>query len=208
MIFDKSLEYSSLNADSLETGDKVIVADCLADLKIFVEADAEPDVVIYIANKSYRGRILVKGKQKDNKLFNLAYHIERKENCTNCGNRGNFYCSCFTRDKSDDELSRTVCGNYIRLSEQKAEKLTIDEAITHCRENNCEGACKAEHEQLADWLEELKAIKQKKYADLRIGQEIYIRANVSEIRKDYIICENAGGYFGTVREEIRCGVEE
>ena len=38
---------------------------------------------------------------------------------------------------------------------------------------------------------------------LRIGDEVYIRANINEIRNDYIICENAGGYFGTVREEIR-----
>lgn len=40
---------------------------------------------------------------------------------------------------------------------------------------------------------------------MKIGDEIYIRANVNEIRKDYIICENAGGYFGTVREEIVSG---
>jgi len=42
--------------------------------------------------------------------------------------------------------------------------------------------------------------------ELKIGDEIYIRANVNEIRKDYIICENAGGYFGTVREEIKSSV--
>ena len=42
--------------------------------------------------------------------------------------------------------------------------------------------------------------------ELKIGDEIYIRANVNEIRKDYIICENAGGYFGTVLEEIKSSV--
>lgn len=42
---------------------------------------------------------------------------------------------------------------------------------------------------------------------LKIGDEIYIRANVNEIRNDYIICENKGGYFGTVREEIYPSVQ-
>ena len=42
---------------------------------------------------------------------------------------------------------------------------------------------------------------------LKIGEEIYIRANVNEIRNDYIICENKGGYFGTVREEIYPSVQ-
>ena len=42
---------------------------------------------------------------------------------------------------------------------------------------------------------------------LKIGEEIYIRANANEIRNDYIICENKGGYFGTVREEIYPSVQ-
>ena len=59
--------------------------------------------------------------------------------------------------------------------------------------------------------EAIKALEQEPCADavsreLKIGDEIYIRANVNEIRKDYIICENAGGYFGTVREEIKSSV--
>ena len=50
----------------------------------------------------------------------------------------------------------------------------------------------------------IKALEQEPCTDsnLKIGDEIYIRANVNEIRNDYIICENKGGYFGTVREEI------
>lgn len=57
----------------------------------------------------------------------------------------------------------------------------------------------------------IKALEQETCEDavsreLKIGDEIYIRANVNEIRKDYIICENAGGYFGTVREEIKSSV--
>ena len=42
---------------------------------------------------------------------------------------------------------------------------------------------------------------------LKIGDEIYIRANINEIRNDYIICNNKGGYFGTVREEIYPSVQ-
>lgn len=57
---------------------------------------------------------------------------------------------------------------------------------------------------LAEFIHNKEKPELKPYLEkLKIGQEIYIRANVSEIRKDYIICENAGGYFGTVREEIR-----
>lgn len=50
--------------------------------------------------------------------------------------------------------------------------MTIDEAIVHarevaeCREDMCE-ECRAEHEQLAEWLEELKAYQQ---LDLEIPQ--------------------------------------
>lgn len=37
---------------------------------------------------------------------------------------------------------------------------------------------------------------------MRIGDEIYIHGYVSEIRKDIIIVENGGGYFGTIPTEI------
>ena len=52
--------------------------------------------------------------------------------------------------------------------------MTIDEAIAHCRANVniCEGKCKEEHEQLADWLEELKSMKQKKYRPFRDTDEL------------------------------------
>ena len=45
-------------------------------------------------------------------------------------------------------------------------KMTIEEAILHCRENaekeraDCNYGCAEEHEQLAKWLEELKNIKE------------------------------------------------
>lgn len=43
--------------------------------------------------------------------------------------------------------------------------MTIDEAIEHCKNNaenerkNCHDNCAREHEQLAEWLKELKNLK-------------------------------------------------
>lgn len=38
---------------------------------------------------------------------------------------------------------------------------------------------------------------------LKIGDEVFVHGYVDEIRKDTIIIRNEGGYFGTVKEEIR-----
>lgn len=38
---------------------------------------------------------------------------------------------------------------------------------------------------------------------LRIGDEVYIHGYIDEIRKDTIIIRNDGGYFGTIRKEIK-----
>lgn len=35
-----------------------------------------------------------------------------------------------------------------------------------------------------------------------IGDKIYVRGTIDEIRKDTIIIHNAGGYFGTVESEV------
>lgn len=119
MEFKKERVYSAVNADELRAGDKVIVADDLDTLKRCVKDNSPIDTLRMVGNEDYLFRFGV----KDNCVsFALAYLVERNENCTNCGNRGNSYCSCFIRGKSDDELSRTFCGNYIRLGEQKAEK--------------------------------------------------------------------------------------
>ena len=37
---------------------------------------------------------------------------------------------------------------------------------------------------------------------LKIGQEVLIHGYVDEIRKDTIIIQNEGGYFGTVEYEV------
>ena len=38
---------------------------------------------------------------------------------------------------------------------------------------------------------------------MKIGDEVYVHGYVDEIRKDVIIIRNDGGYFGTIRNEIR-----
>lgn len=37
---------------------------------------------------------------------------------------------------------------------------------------------------------------------MKIGDEVYIHGYIDEIRKDVVIIQNAGGYFGTVESEI------
>ena len=37
---------------------------------------------------------------------------------------------------------------------------------------------------------------------MKIGDEVYIHGYIDEIRKDTVIIQNKGGYFGTVEEEI------
>lgn len=75
MEFDKSRCYTSLNADELRAGDKVIVADRLSDLKILIQENA------------IRTLKKVKGEDKGYRFdvgvgipYALAYLVER--NCT------------------------------------------------------------------------------------------------------------------------------
>ena len=37
---------------------------------------------------------------------------------------------------------------------------------------------------------------------MKIGDRVFIRGYIDEIRKDTVIIRNAGGYFGTVKSEI------
>lgn len=41
---------------------------------------------------------------------------------------------------------------------------------------------------------------------MKIGDTVYIRGTIDEIRKDVVIIKNKGGYFGTVPEEIQEGM--
>lgn len=38
---------------------------------------------------------------------------------------------------------------------------------------------------------------------MKIGDKIYVRGIVDEIRKDVVIIHNRGGYFGTMESEIK-----
>jgi len=57
---------------------------------------------------------------------------------------------------------------------EKTELMTIDEAIAHCLYNaekemkTCNIDCAKEHEQLAEWLKELKCLKEK---ELKSGKD-------------------------------------
>ena len=42
----------------------------------------------------------------------------------------------------------------------------------------------------------------KREKGMKIGDEVYIHGYIDEIRKDTVIIQNEGGYFGTVEEEI------
>ena len=159
MVFDLSKVFTAVNAEELKAGDKVIVASNLATLKWAIDYENKKEGyennfkgIVEILPENEPCRFLTKAFGHNSKTSQnaLAYLVERKENCTNCGNRGNSYCSCFTRDKSDDELSRTVCGNYIRLSEQKAEKPDLvslgngqyaERPIENCNVVNVEVSC-------------------------------------------------------------------
>ena len=97
MEFDRSRVYGAVNADELKAGDKVITARCMADLKIYVEADAKPNIIELIQDETNTDRFTCK-HYGSNKTYDspLAYLVERKENCTNCGR----ICSVPKTDKT------------------------------------------------------------------------------------------------------------
>lgn len=84
--------------------------------------------------------------------------------------------------------------------------MTKEEADFIGAMNMCDEISNEAYKKIMCHCEEQEPCEDAVSRELKIGDEIYIRANVNEIRKDYIICENAGGYFGTVREEIKSSV--
>lgn len=88
MEFLRERVYTALNADELKQGDKVITARCMADLKTWVEADAEPNIIELIQDETNTDRFTCKC-HGSNKTYDspLAYLVERAENCTNCENK-------------------------------------------------------------------------------------------------------------------------
>lgn len=105
MEFQRERVYTALNADELKPGDKVIVANDLKNLKrkVFERFDYYIMTITSILGEEYLNRICI-----DNDRFPFAYLVERKENCTNCGN------------KECAELH--WCKDYNPKTEPKAEK--------------------------------------------------------------------------------------
>jgi hypothetical protein len=128
MEFDKSRCYSAINADELRAGDKVITARCMADLKTWVEADAEPNVIELIQDETNTNRFTCKCFGS-NKTYDtsLAYLVERAEPKTEHDCQSCKYKNCGFKYLN----TKNECDKY----EQKAEK--------HADYNHCEEARKA-----------------------------------------------------------------
>ena len=124
MEFCKDRVFTALNADELRAGDKVIVADCIADLKQFV-IDQDVDELYEVDDESSEYRFIVEDGVGIVR-YALAYLVERAENCTNCKysnpHKNLLYCE-------DDNIpiyvggeKLSVCDKYEPKTEQKAEK--------------------------------------------------------------------------------------
>ena len=114
MEFDKSRVYTSLNADELKAGDKVIVANTLKDLKSAVDTALYVYELTDILTESSEDRFFA-----NDRCYLLAYLVEIRENCTNCG-----CVHCWYREKHGiDEQRLHTCSRRIEpKTEQKAEK--------------------------------------------------------------------------------------
>lgn len=77
MIFDKSKVYTALNADELQKGDIVYIADTLERLKGFVDTNLVKDVKVVddISSESNEARIVVIDMDGEILYFSLAYLI-------------------------------------------------------------------------------------------------------------------------------------
>lgn len=95
MTFDKDKVYTALNADELEPGDRVIVADELANLKGEVENFCCSDELIKILPENNKDRFVIEGYESS---FALAYLIEKNPYAHWIKNDNNTYsCSkCYS----------------------------------------------------------------------------------------------------------------
>lgn len=130
MEFLRKKVFTALTAGELRVGDKVIVADNMADLKILVEADAKPTIIELIQDETNTNRFTCQcyGSYKTYDS-SLAYIVERAENCSKCEHLGE---SCISN--KDDKI--TYCSDYKPKPEQEAEKhyrqfRDTDELIAH-----------------------------------------------------------------------------
>lgn len=128
MEFDKSKCYSAINADELHEGDKVIVGDTLDELQRCIGVE-KPTPIVNIKSIDEMCRFNTKYGG-----YALAYLVECKENCTNCGR------ICGIGHK--EELKTVRCDGWMPKTEQKAEKhyrpfKDIDELLKVWCEHKC-----------------------------------------------------------------------
>ena len=120
MDLDRKRIYTSVNAGELEPGDKVIVANNIGQLIDKVKQDYPVKEINGYADGYKERRFLV----NDGFSYALAYLVERKENCTNCGGR----TTCIRQKPEHPELTKCCnykhyeCSEYKPKTEQKAEK--------------------------------------------------------------------------------------
>ena len=119
MEFDKSRVYTALNADELRAGDKVFVAHNMRLLKWDVESNHNPEILEFIRDEDKSDRFAIRSRcSGENIMYPLAYLVERKENCTNCGK----YEECGYMQATSRFASLNRCDDYKPKTEQKAEK--------------------------------------------------------------------------------------
>lgn len=77
MTFDKSRVYTTLNADELKIGSKVVVANNLEDLMVFVErGTGSIKTVVGIAPCRLEYRFITENENKDEFCSSLVYLVE------------------------------------------------------------------------------------------------------------------------------------
>lgn len=76
MEFDKSRVFTSVNADELKVGSKVVVSDTYDGLKAKFNRTASVAVLSEVLSSDYRGRFTIEGYSCH---FNLAYLISEPE---------------------------------------------------------------------------------------------------------------------------------
>lgn len=115
MEFCKDRVFTSLNADELSAGDKVIVSYNLYGLKEQVKMFTESaiDVIEVVQDEDYFNRF----KIKHGESYSLAYLVERHHSCANCGSHE--VCGYVQNVSKFACLNR--CENWKPKTEQKAE---------------------------------------------------------------------------------------
>lgn len=99
--------------------------------------------------------------------------MEEDETVTDCNEYSTVEEELDTFIKSGKAIKEENCGTYTityidplkvarhfyehGLNARKENRLTLEEAIIHCKEKACDNTqCALEHRQLAEWLEELQ----------------------------------------------------